>query len=149
MKFLLFSILLFFGLSEICSQEQAERPYVKQDESVDRLISSFRQHNRSKGMQGFRVQIYTASGNRSKLLTDRVKAEFDVKYQGVRSYITYDEPYYKLRVGDFRSRFEAQQFLKKISSEYLYAIVVVDRINLPRLEIDKDDSTGETHQESE
>lgn len=149
MKFLLFSILLFFGLSEICSQEQTERPYVKQDESVDRLISSFRQHNRSRGMQGFRVQIYTASGNRSKLLTDRVKAEFDAKYPGVRSYITYDEPYYKLRVGDFRSRLEAQQFLGNISSEYLSAIVVVDRINLPRLKIDEDKTTGETTPQTE
>lgn len=149
MKFLLFSILLFFGISEIYSQEQTARPYVKQDESVDRLISSFRQHNRSRGMQGFRVQIYTASGNRSKLLTDRVKAEFDTKHPGMQSYITYDEPYYKLRVGDFRNRIEAQQFLRKISSDYIYAIVVVDRINLPKLSIDGEETTGQSVQETD
>ncbi|TVQ14343.1 MAG: SPOR domain-containing protein [Bacteroidetes bacterium] len=144
MKFLIFSILLFFGISEVCAQEKSGRHYVKQDESVDKLISSFRQHNRNRGMQGFRVQVYTASGNRSKLLTDRVKAEFDAKHPGVRSYITYDEPYYKLRVGDFRSRLEAQQFLRRISSDYIYAIVVVDRINLPRLRIDDEQTTGES-----
>ncbi len=149
MKFLIFSMLVLFGLSEVCSQEQAEKPYVKQDERVEKLISSFRQHNRSRGMQGFRVQIYTASGNRSKLLTDRVKAEFDAKHPGVRSYITYDAPYYRLRVGDFRNRFEAQQFLRKISSDYIYAIVVVDRINPPRLRIDEDATTGEKPSETE
>ncbi len=149
MKLLLIAMLLFSGVAEAFSQEQNSKPYVNQEESVDRLISSFRDYQRRQGMQGFRVQIYTASGNRSKLLTDKVKAEFDAKYADVRSYITYDEPYYKLRVGDFRNRLEAQQFLKEISSDYLYAIVVVDKINLPRLKIEEENTNDETAPETE
>ncbi|MFW5707738.1 MAG: SPOR domain-containing protein [Bacteroidota bacterium] len=97
------------------------------------MLESFRQYNKKKGMQGFRVQIYSASGNRSRLLTERVKAEFDSTYPGINSYITYDEPYFKLRVGDFRTRLDAQRFEKELSAEYIYATVVVDRISLPPL----------------
>jgi len=115
-------------------QEHASRPYVIQDQTVDTLILSFRKFHKNTGMQGYRVQIFTASGNRSKLLTERQKAEFNAAFPGIRSYITYDEPYYKLRVGDFRTRLDAEGFMRSISSKYIYAMVVPDRINLPKLD---------------
>jgi hypothetical protein len=131
---LIFSAIFFFLCFFVLSvQSQSERSYVKQDENVGKLIDAFRESNKSKGMQGFRVQIFTASGNRSKLLTDREKANFDSSYPGVKSYITYDEPYFKLRVGDFRTRLDAERFLQQISSKYIYSIVVTDRINWPVL----------------
>ncbi len=133
---ILFSVFLIFSLM---AQENISRPYVTQDSAVDTLLSSFRSFNRNEGMQGFRIQIFTASGNRSKLLTERQKAEFNSTFPGIRSYITYDEPYYKLRVGDFRTRLDAEGFMRTISSKYIYAMVVPDKINLPQL--DKDDST--------
>jgi hypothetical protein len=133
MKLVFITTLFYFCFLSFSGQAQSNRSYVKQDESIDKLIDEYRQSNRSKGMQGFRVQIFTASGNRSKLLTDREQAIFDSSYPGVRSYITYDEPYFKLRVGDFRTRLDAERFLKQISSKYIYAIVVTDRINWPRL----------------
>ncbi len=137
-----------FSQNPSAAEKESERNYVKQEDSVDQLIDAYRQHNRNHGMQGFRVQIFTASGNRSKLLTDRVKSEFDAAYPGVRSYITYDEPYYKLRVGDFRNRLDAERFLKSISSEYVFAMVVVDRINLPHLSSSDETLSGDKDKES-
>jgi hypothetical protein len=125
------SFILLFSYSAMA--QMPSRSHVKQDENVERLIDAFRQSNKTDGMQGFRVQIYTASGNRSKLLTDREKATFDNTFPDVRSYITYDEPYFKLRVGDFRTRLDAEKFLREISSRYIYSIIVADRINLPLL----------------
>jgi hypothetical protein len=130
--FLLFLITTSFG------QDTNNRSYVIQNESVANLVSSFRNYHKNHGMEGYRIQIYTASGNRSKLLTERQKAEFSAAFPGTRSYITYDAPYYKLRVGDFRTRLDAEGFLRVISTKYIYAMVVPDRINLPQ--IDKDDS---------
>jgi hypothetical protein len=125
--FLVFSISAF-------SQDIETRPYIKQDESISRLLQAHRQLNQNqRGIDGFRVQIYTDSGNRSKLRTDRMKAEFDNRYPDVKSYISYNEPYFKIRVGDFRTRLEAQRFLNQIASTYLFASIVVDRINFPEL----------------
>ena len=113
---------------------ETERSYISRDNRVDVLQDAHRSFNRKTGMNGFRVQIYTDSGNRSKLRTDRVKAEFDSKYPNVPSYISYDEPYYRLRVGDFRTRLDALRFLNEVSSTYLSSIIVVDKINFPPLE---------------
>lgn len=141
MKILGAWFLVFWGVGVFVASAQDYQHhsvYVKQDARIDTLQKSFRQANLRRGMQGFRVQIYTASGNRSKLLTEKEKARFDSQYPGVRSYITYDEPYFKLRVGDFRTRLDAQKFLREISSSYLYSIIVVDRINFPRLADEKE-----------
>jgi hypothetical protein len=138
MKFIKFTIVFILTTSGLFSQEIDRRAYVNQDESIVRLLQSHRQINqRQKGIDGFRIQIYTDSGNRSSLRTDRMKAEFDQKYPTIRSYKSYDEPYYKLRVGDFRTRLDAQRFLNEISSIYLEAILVVDKINFPPLGTEK------------
>lgn len=135
-----FSFILFLFFANICiASAQApvsgsERSYVIQDERINELLRAHRQVNQRIGTQGFRVQIYTDSGNRSKLRTDRVKAEFDAKYPRLRSYISYDEPYYRLRVGDFRTRLDAQRFLNDITSAYPVAHIIPDRIQFPRLE---------------
>jgi hypothetical protein len=122
--------------------DEKERGYLSRDNRVDVLQDAHRRLNRQAGMNGFRVQIYTDSGNRSKLRTDRVKAEFDARYPNVPSYISYNEPDYRLRVGDFRTRLDALRFLNEISSTYLSAIIVVDKINFPPLETDIKKTTG-------
>lgn len=142
-------IFLMFGFVLLNAQNPAtrgsdkkEKSYVSRDERVDILQDAHRKINRQTGMSGFRVQIYTDSGNRSKLRTDRVKAEFDAKYPSVPSYISYNEPDYRLRVGDFRTRLDALRFLNEISSTYLSAIIVVDKINFPPLDKDTKISAG-------
>jgi len=127
---------------EISKDEVNQRSYVSRDERVDVLQDAHRRINQQTGMNGFRVQIYTDSGNRSKLRTDRVKADFDSRYPQIPSYISYDEPYYKLRVGDFRTRLDALRFLNEVSSTYLSAIIVVDKINLPPLGRDPGNHPG-------
>lgn len=133
MKNIIISIALCsWGLFSIAQNHQSS--YINAPAELSEIVESYKEMNKRNGMQGYRVQIYTDSGNRSKLRTDRIKSQFDSKYPGVRSYISYDEPYYKLRVGDFRNRLDAEKFLNKISHKYLSAILVVDRINFPKLD---------------
>jgi len=128
---IVFLVLIKQGLY---AQRPIEKPYIIKDASISNLLDAHKQLNqRHRGMAGFRVQIYTDSGNRSKLRTEMAKAEFDARNLGVRSYISYDEPYFKVRVGDFRTRLDAQGFLNQIASTYRSAIIVVDRINFPPL----------------
>ena len=134
MSKILIIVCLILIKQALYAQQSTEKPYIIKDESISRLLDAHRQLNqRQRGMAGYRVQIYTDSGNRSKLRTEMTKSEFDARNMGVRSYISYDEPYFKLRVGDFRTRLDAQRFLNQISSTYLSAIIVVDRINFPAL----------------
>ncbi len=117
------------------SQDFAVKDTIVQDERIEWLIEQHRRINESQdGVPGFRVQIYADSGSRSKLRTEREKVEFNEKYPDIGTYLIYEEPYFKLRVGNFRTRLDARRFLEKISSKYEYAFIVPDKIEFPDFE---------------
>jgi hypothetical protein len=75
--------------------------------------------------RGFRVQIYTGS-DRNKATA--VKVDFMRRYPNVRTYMSYIQPQFRVKVGDFRSRSEAQNFMQQLGSLYSPLIVVPDII---------------------
>jgi hypothetical protein len=139
MRYATFVILLFWvfaGFAQSAGTSVADTTSLnvnlKQDQQIDRLLRAHKElMSRDRGISGFRVQIYSDSGNQSKLRTQRRKAEFDNRFPGVQSYIVYDAPDFKLRVGDFRTRLDARRFLEKIARDYEAAYIVVDNINYP------------------
>ena len=75
---------------------------------------------------GFRVQIGSTQ-NLSEAVTERAKAE--TLLSGYNVYIIDDSPYYKVRIGDFRVRYNAAQAANLISSRgFPEAWVVPDNV---------------------
>lgn len=109
--------------------------YVKQNHKIEHLLHLQRDLNsEQRGIPGYRVHLYMDSGNRARLNTQHEQAAFEEKYPLQRSYIVYEEPYFKLRAGDFRTRLDARRFLEKIRRDYPAAYIVVDRINYPKMD---------------
>lgn len=75
--------------------------------------------------KGFRVQIFSGS-NRS----DAVAAQnsFLRQYKEMGAYLSFEEPNYRVKVGDFRTRSEANAFLQKIRGRYQNVFVFVEDV---------------------
>ncbi|MBI2619735.1 MAG: SPOR domain-containing protein, partial [Ignavibacteriales bacterium] len=76
--------------------------------------------------QGFRIQIFATSSideaNSAKLTAEGRVGQDEV-------YVVYDPPVYKVRVGDYVERLEANQRLSKLINQgYPDAWVVADRV---------------------
>ncbi|HPK05977.1 MAG TPA: SPOR domain-containing protein [Bacteroidales bacterium] len=84
-------------------------------------------------LEGYRIQIFFDSGNLSKRNASKVREEFIKLFPDVEAYITFKEPYYRVRVGDFRTSLEANGFRKKILQYYPHAFTVNDQINAPSI----------------
>jgi hypothetical protein len=54
-----------------------------------------------------------------------------VNYPDVPVYLVFGQPYYRLRVGDFRTRMEAEKMFQTLVQDYKKAFVTSDRIQLP------------------
>lgn len=109
--------------------------HIAQSELIDLLVKAHNEAMKEKpGIPGFRVHIYMDSGNRARLNTQQAQADFEEKYPEQPSYIIYEEPYFKLRAGDFRTRLDARRFLESIRRNYPAAYIVVDMINYPALD---------------
>ncbi len=102
---------------------------VVQDEKITRLTDQYIKMSKNNPQtDGYRVQIFFDSGSNSKNIASALKSEFEIVYPETRSYLSYKEPYYRVRVGDFRTLTEAVGFQKKIASDYPNSFPVKDKI---------------------
>ena len=98
---------------------QTGRVTVTGDVAVHDMVSRHVElNNRVKTMPGFRVQIASFSGINSKNSAFSLRERFMTDYPAVQAYIIYDEPNFKVKVGDFRTRLEAYAFLQEIREVY-------------------------------
>lgn len=101
---------------------------------IANLLNEYYIRNASKpGMQGFRIRIYFDLGQQSRTVSQETMDEFMENYPGIAVYRTFDSPYYKVSVGDFRTRDEALKFLKTIERKYPKAFIVAEWISFPAL----------------
>ncbi len=137
---ILASILLISGISGFAQESFKGKVVVHNDPLFDTLLYQLDSVQRMKaanpdnmGIDGFRVQIFFDSGTYSGDRANEVKEEFEENYEAVGAYVTWKAPNYRVRVGDFRSRLEAEKFLRDISENYPNAWVIKDEINFPDL----------------
>lgn len=102
---------------------------VIQDEKLTQLAEQYRKMSANNAeIDGYRVQIFFDSGSNSKNKAASIKDEFEALYPEAKPYLSYKEPYYRVRVGNFRSLIEAVGFQKKIATDYPNSFPVKDKI---------------------
>jgi len=104
-KFLIFiSILTFMTFS---SNAQKARLTVSNDAYLDTAIQKNIDKNRiANVIDGYRIQLFSGAerNNANALKTKILKL-----YPETPAYLIYQQPYFKLRVGDYRTKIETQQ----------------------------------------
>ncbi len=134
MKFLIICFLTLISTILFSQQTQDKNIKVIQDTRISELVSTHIELNKVKpGIAGWRVQIFFDSGNKSKTNAQVLLDEFRIKYPGIKAYIVFQEPYFKVRVGDYRTRMEAEKIQKLIITDFPNAFIVKDEINFPDL----------------
>lgn len=103
------------------------------DQRLDLLVKKHIRINQSlKTVEGFRIQLFSDSGNNSKSRAQTLQDELNWKYPLAGVYLSFKSPNYRIRLGDFRTRLDAQRFLNEITIDYPNAFIVNDFINLPK-----------------
>lgn len=110
-----------------------------QDPLVDTLllrysevIARLNENPDHKAIPGYRIQIFFDSGLNSSDRAESERSGFEARYPDIPAYITWKTPNYRVRVGDFRTRLEAEKALKRIIADYPNAWVIRDEINFPK-----------------
>ena len=84
-------------------------------------------------MDGFRVLIFF---DQNKSESESQKARFLSLYPEHKAYVDYLAPNYRVRVGNFRTKLEAEALKAEIIGIFPTAIVISDRIQLPKLPLE-------------
>ena len=88
----------------------------------------------ARRMAGYRIQVFSDNNYRTAKNEANAKARvFSERFPEMRTYVVYNSPFWRLRVGDFRSQDEALEKVVEIKEafpQYSREIRVVrDRIN--------------------
>ncbi len=69
----------------------------------------------------------------SKRKANEIKTDFLQLFPKTGAYLVYQQPNFKIRVGDFKTRLEAMKFFKEVQPLYGTAFLVRDDVKLPEL----------------
>ena len=124
MKHLIPTLLSLGLLATLPAAAQQGRISVVGDVAVGQMVERHIELNRKvKTIPGFRVQIASFSGANSKNNAFSLRERFEQDYPQTPVYIVFDEPNFKVKVGDFRTRLEAYAFLQLVKETYKGYIV--------------------------
>lgn len=108
---------------------------ITQDYRLTSLVNRHIENNRErKGISGYRIQIYSGSGSNARAEALRIQAAFIKAFPDVESNLVYIEPYFRLRVGNFRTRAEGFKTFKRVSEAYPQCYFVIEKaMDFPKL----------------
>ncbi|NEM96816.1 sporulation protein [Pontibacter burrus] len=98
------------------------------NKKVEVLMDTVASVNKNiKYAQGYRILAYNGSERQTVM---NLRKSIARRVPEVKDYLTYTQPNFRLKVGDFFSRLEAQQVLNEISDLIPNAQIVQDQINI-------------------
>jgi hypothetical protein len=112
---------LFFLLfsTQICLSQQGSLT-INEDPEVTELLDLKKKMNFSEtDSERYKIQIY--SGNRPG--AEKAETQINSKLNNLPSILVFETPNYKVWVGNFRSRLEADRTLLKVQKEFKNAFV--------------------------
>jgi hypothetical protein len=146
MKKLLFFLLITASIcrpANIQAQNNLQPEIINPNLTIykDPLVDTFvnrvsNTNNPDQLLKGYRVQIYSGS---NRIDANKRKSDFLETYFGEKIYFDYKQPYYKVRVGDYRTKLEAQKMyqLLLLDTRFSGVLIVPDDINFPDLKSEK------------
>lgn len=109
---------------------------IVQDERISKLVNKhveYSKENEGK-FPGWRVLIYFDSGRQARQKAQEIRSQFMKDYPDMKAYKKYEEPFWKVLVGNFRTKSDALKFNEEIASEFKKIWVKQDMIEFPDLD---------------
>lgn len=104
---------------------------VHQSKAMESALEKHIADNRTRHMSGYRVRIFFDNSQKARQESEETLRRFEAGHPGVAAYRSYQNPYFKVTVGDFRTKSEALELLEKIRAEFPTAFILKENINYP------------------
>lgn len=106
---------------------------VLQDATVRNALIERTEAGAEHTVNGFRIRIFSSSSRSARESSLSVLRRFNAQYPHMSVYRSYSAPNFKVTVGNFRNRAEAEAVHRIIKSDYPDAFIVRDRFRYPTI----------------
>ena len=125
--FLTIFIFCLFTGAQIFAQQTKGTVRIESSAKIDEMLAQKKQYNKNlKTYKGFRIQLFYGSEKGSY----DIKDEFKVLFPEVPTKIVFSSPEWKVQVGNYITRLEADRSLVDIKKEFPSAIILATEIDL-------------------
>lgn len=109
---------MVFICSLAYSFAQTGQVNIEQDEKIDELLKLYKGSNSSSDY--YRIQV----GFGSFAKAQRIKSEVEIDFPGLASKIDFDSPTYRVRVGRFKNKLDAERKFLEVRAKYPDAMLL-------------------------
>ena len=122
----LFNCLIFLLCSQLIAAQDKQ---IQTQLKVQQLIEKKAEFHRLSGgeQDGYRIKIHFGV---DREIAHAVKSKFSARFSDYNTHEEYQQPNFVILVGDYKTKLEAFQSLKKIQAEFPNAFIVKDKIRL-------------------
>ena len=100
------------------------------NKKLEAALDTISKHNKSvRYINGFRIQIYVGNVRQE---ADGAKTFIYQTFPDLNPYVSYSQPTYRVKVGDFMYRSDAEHYLDLIREQYASAVILADRVDIKR-----------------
>ncbi len=100
------------------------------NKKLDAILDTIAMRNKAvKFTNGFRIQIYVGNDRKA---ADDAKIYTYQKYPEIFPYLSYQQPIYKVKIGDFLNRMDAERYYSDIKDLYPSAMILPDKVEIKK-----------------
>ena len=106
---------------------------ILQSQMVEESMRTHVIDNRTRPITGYRIRIFFDNSQNARKNSASTLDEFLSSFRGIPAYRSYVNPYFKVTVGDYRTKAEAMANLANIKKSFPSAFIVKEKINYPQI----------------
>jgi hypothetical protein len=112
-------IIVCFSTSKVSAQDQND--ILSQDPKFEQLLNEKRKINASLTInESYKIQIFSGTSENAK----KTLSEFKQEFKDIDATIIFNTPNYKVWIGNFRTRIEAERNLVTIKDRYKNVLLI-------------------------
>jgi len=127
-KMLMAAVFCWFSVSVAAQTDSTSSIVIHKDPRLDVLIKKQAQINEvttrdaRRNIAGYRLQVINTSDRNAAI---SAKTKIYQLYPELKAYLLYQAPYFRLRVGNFKDKEEAEEYRKSLSKEFPNSVFLV------------------------
>lgn len=97
---------------------------------LEAVLDTMAEQNRAiRYISGFRIQLYVGNTRQE---ADNAKSYVYQLFPELNPYVSYSQPSYRVKVGDFMYRADAEEYLDQMRQQYPSAVILPERVEIKK-----------------
>lgn len=106
---------------------------VSQPAEMEQAYQLYLKSNGEKKRAGYRIRLFFDNKQTARVESEMLEKVFQLQFPQIPTYRSYNNPFFKVVVGDYRTKSDAIRELNRILPFYPKAIVVKESIHFPAI----------------